>query len=317
MLNFAIIDLGSNSIRMKISQINPDGSYTVTHQLKEMVRLSENMGTEKILQPEPIKRTLKALNEFKKIYSQLPNLQLTALATAAVRQAKNQAQFLKEVKDKIGLDFTVISGDYEAYLDYLGVSQTLKIGKKCLIMDTGGASTELIYVKNQKIKNLISLPFGSVTISQKFGLNDQIKPSNLFYAMTEIEQLLTDIDWILEAHKSNLVVLGGSNRTLAKIARRQQFKTELPSLHGYQLKAAQAVDIFAELTSLDRIGRGDIPGLAKERADVIVGGLIPLTLLLRVLHVPKILFSNCGLRDGALFNYLTKMQLPIKAEITK
>ncbi|MFT8446303.1 MAG: Ppx/GppA family phosphatase [Liquorilactobacillus nagelii] len=316
MLNFAVIDLGSNSIRMKISQVNPDGSYKVTHQLKEMVRLSENMSPEKILQPEPIKRTLKALSEFKKIYSKIPELKLEALATAAVRQAANQAEFLNQVKEKIGLDFTVVSGDHEAYLDFLGVNQTLKIGKKCLIMDTGGASTELIYVENQKIKNLISLPFGSVTISQKFNLNNQIKPADLFYAMTEVEQQLTDIDWILEAHKSNLVALGGSNRTLAKIARRQQFKDSLPSLHGYQLAANQAVDIFAELTSLDRTGRGDIPGLAKVRADVIVGGLIPLTLLLRVLHVPKILFSNCGLRDGALFNYLNEHQLPVKNEIT-
>lgn len=76
MLNFAVIDLGSNSIRMKISQVNPDGSYKVTHQLKEMVRLSENMGPEKILQPEPIKRTLKALSEFKKNLQQNPGIKI-------------------------------------------------------------------------------------------------------------------------------------------------------------------------------------------------------------------------------------------------
>ncbi|WP_281164688.1 Ppx/GppA family phosphatase [Liquorilactobacillus sicerae] len=313
MVNFAVIDLGSNSIRLKISQINPDGSFTVTHQLKEMVRLSENMGEEKILQPEPIARTLKALENFKQVYEQIPDLHLEAIATAAVRQAKNQADFLKSVKKKIGVKFEVISGDQEAYLDFLGVSKTLKIGNKCLIMDTGGASTELIYVKNQKIQNLISLPFGSVTVSQEFALSEQISPGNLFRAMTDVEQKLTDIDWILDAHKSNLVALGGSNRTLAKIARRKESENdELPSLHGFQLSGNQAVDIFANLVNLDRRQREDIPGLAKIRADVIVGGLIPISLLLRVLHIPTILFSNCGLRDGTLFNYLATNNYPPK-----
>jgi exopolyphosphatase/guanosine-5'-triphosphate,3'-diphosphate pyrophosphatase len=311
MINFAVIDLGSNSIRLKISQVNSDGTFKVTQQLKEMVRLSENMGEAKILQPEPIERTLKALENFKAVYSKLPNLHLEAIATAAVRQAKNQAEFLKLVKERIGLDFKVISGDKEAYLDFLGVSQTLKIGQQCLIMDTGGASTELIYVKDQQIQDLISLPFGSVTVSQEFSLNNQITAENLFRAMTTVEQKLTDIDWILAAHKSNIVALGGSNRTLAKIARRKESDNdELPSLHGFELSGRQAVDIFANLVSLDQHQREEVPGLAKVRADVIVGGLIPICLLLRVLHIPKILFSNCGLRDGALFSYLSANSYP-------
>ena len=113
----AIIDLGSNSVRLKIDQIKLDGSYQTEQYEKRYVRLSSNMGPEKILQPEPIRRTLKALAEFRQICDQYKHLKILAVATAAVRQAQNQAEFLQEVKKKTGFVIHVISGEQEAYLD--------------------------------------------------------------------------------------------------------------------------------------------------------------------------------------------------------
>lgn len=308
MINFAVIDLGSNSIRMRITQLDENKQLTVTHQVKEYVRLSENMGPNKILQPEPINRTLAALRSFKVIYEALPNVKLKALATAAVRQAQNQQQFLNLVKREIGIDFEVISGTREAYLDFLGVTNTLPV-RDCLIMDGGGASTELILVKEGQLKNSISLPFGSVTISQEFNLADKINAQNLFLAMTAIEKQLTDIDWLVQAHKMPLIALGGSNRTLAKITRRKnrQANEPLPNLHGFKLDSQIAFDIMAALISKNKSEREKIAGLAKSRADVVVGGLIPLILILRVFHIDEILFSNHGLREGCLFEYLEQM----------
>lgn len=89
MENFAVIDLGSNSARMTITQIDDDGAYAPVTQMKEYVRLSENMGEKRVLQPEAIDRTLKALSGFKAVYSKLDNVHLKAVATAATRQASN------------------------------------------------------------------------------------------------------------------------------------------------------------------------------------------------------------------------------------
>ena len=203
MENFVVIDLGSNSIRLR-----------VTHQLKEYVRLSENMGPERILQQVPMDRTLEALKKFKGIIDGLPNTHVVAIGTAATRQAKNQKEFLKRVKNETGLSLEVISGEREAYLDYLGAAHTLPL-HNCLLMDTGGASTELILVQDGKPVNLTSLPFGSVTISQRFHLEDRITAASLFQAMTVVEKALSNLDWLLSAHKIPLVCLGGSNRTLA------------------------------------------------------------------------------------------------------
>ena len=132
--------------------------------MKEFVRLSENMGEKKILQPAAIERTMKALHSFKDIYKKLDNVRIKAVATAAVRQASNQKAFLKQVKSEIGINLEVISGTQEAYYDYIGVTETLPITNAILI-DTGGASIEIVLVQNGKVTNLISIPIGSVTIS--------------------------------------------------------------------------------------------------------------------------------------------------------
>ena len=309
MENFVVIDLGSNSIRLRITQIMDGNFLRVTHQMKDYVRLSENMGPEKTLKEEPMRRTLEALKKFKGIIDGLPNTRIKAIGTAATRQAKNQKEFLKRIKDEVGLDLEVISGEREAYLDYLGVAHTLPL-HNCLVMDTGGASTELILVKDGQPVNLTSLPFGSVTISQQFHLEDAISAANLFQAMTVVEKSLSNLDWLLNAHKIPLVCLGGSNRTLAKIARNRWISDsdEVPDIHGFSLPADDATDIMTELVSKDRAGRDAISGLTSDRSDVIVGGLTPLVLILRICHIGEIVFSNHGLREGCLFEYLAKRQ---------
>ena len=182
MLNLVVIDLGSNSVRMKISEIDNYGSFNVIGYQKEYVRLSENMGKEKTLKKEPVERTIKALKKFKSRYSKLENTKIRAVATAAVRQATNQKEFLDLVEKEVGLKLEVIAGTTEAYLDYLGVVNTLPV-KNGLIMDTGGASTELVWVNNGKCSERVSLPIGAVLLSQNFNLTDEIKASDLYQAM--------------------------------------------------------------------------------------------------------------------------------------
>ena len=307
MSKFAVIDLGSNSVRLQISSYDISGKENpkkLLH-LKEYVRLSENMGEKKILQPEPIKRTLAALRKFTAIIKQEKVDRIKAVATAAVRQAKKQAEFLEMVKIETGIDFTVIPGKEEAFLDYMGVTRTL-MARNCLILDTGGASTELILVNGNEPTELLSLPFGSVTLSQKFSLQDKIETANLFKAMTFAEMQITNIPWLRAAYKFPLVVLGGSNRTIAKIDRRKgkADKTDLAPVHGYKMATDDIFDLMTKLISLSKLEREQIAGLSKARSDVIVGGLIPINIILRVLHIDQVTFSNAGLREGTLFSYL-------------
>ncbi|WP_369395388.1 Ppx/GppA phosphatase family protein [Limosilactobacillus equigenerosi] len=263
MSNFVVIDLGSNSVRLRINHLHANGTFYLTHQAKEFVRLSENMGPEKTLKEVPIKRTLAALLKFKMIYEELPDCHVVAVATAAVRQATNQADFLIRVKDEVGLKLRILTGDEEAYLDYLGVSNTLPISKG-LIMDTGGASTELIDVKHGKMKHRISIPWGSVNLSQTFKLNDQISASDLFRAMNQVSASFAQVGWINHDIKGPLIVIGGSNRTIAKIRRRQltTVNSELLELHGMHLPKQEIFDIMAHGLSLNQSQRKKYPRIS-------------------------------------------------------
>ena len=305
--NLVVIDLGSNSVRMQISQIDDYGGYTVIGYFREYVRLSENMGKEMTLKEEPMNRTIQALKDFKTRYTQYDNVVVKAVATAAVRGAKNQAEFLKRVKDEVGLDLQVISGSTEAYLDYIGVVNTLPV-RNGIIMDCGGASTELIWVQNGACKERVSIPVGSVVLSQNYNLADTISASDLYSAMNAAGQKISTVRWLGQVHNLPLIALGGSNRTIAKIHRREVTDEvdELPDIHGMHLPPHYIFNLVGKLIAMNKDERMKIPGLAKNRADVIVGGLIPISLVLRNLQVSEVIFSNCGLRDGILFEYLRK-----------
>ena len=303
--NLVVIDLGSNSVRMQISQIDDYGGYTVMGYFREYVRLSENMGKEMTLKEEPMNRTIQALKDFKTRYTQYDNVVVKAVATAAVRGAKNQAEFLKRVKDEVGLDLQVISGSTEAYLDYIGVVNTLPV-RNGIIMDCGGASTELIWVQNGACKERVSIPVGSVILSQNYNLADTISASDLYSAMNAAGQKISTVRWLGQVHNLPLIALGGSNRTIAKIHRREVTDEvdELPDIHGMQLPPHYIFNLGGKWIAMNKDERLKSPGLAKNRADVIVGGLIPISLVLRNLQISEVIFSNCGLRDGILFEYL-------------
>lgn len=301
----AIIDLGSNSVRLKIDQIDETGATHPTRYEKEYVRLSSQMGPEKVLKEEPIQRTLSALQGFRQIIDQYQNIETLAVATAAVRQANNQQQFLEQVKNTTGLNIHVISGEREAYLDYVGVSRTLDIDKG-LILDTGGASMELILVDNGAAEETISIPMGSVLISQHYHLTDAIDPADLFDAVTRVDLTLAKQQWLNRIRHGEIIALGGSNRALAKVYRwqRAQSPDQVLPVHGLTMQSGEALDIMHQLLESNRQQRAQVRGINKDRADVIIGGLLPLMAIIRQQGISRIRFSNNGLREGLLMKYL-------------
>lgn len=304
MINLAVIDLGSNSCRLRITQIYGNGRTKLLRYEKEYVRLSENMGPEKVLKEEPMNRTIAVLKRYKSVCQEL-KVKLIAVATAAVRQAVNQAEFLDRVKKEAGLKFSVISGEREAYLDYVGVSQTLPI-ENGLIIDTGGASMEMILVDQGQAEELVSLPIGSVLLSQRYHLNDRINPADLYDAVIKVDEVISQQRWTNRARHTRIVALGGSNRALAKMYRWKMNadSQKVRPVHGLTIQSADAFDLMHELLVTDRAGRSNIRGINSSRADVIVGGLLPLMALLRQLNMQEVMFSNNGLREGLLFEYM-------------
>lgn len=302
MTNLAIVDLGSNSARMAINEILPDGRFREIRRVKENSRLSEGMSREKVLKEPAMRRTIKALQRFKRIYQEYPDIEVRAITTAAVRQARNRQEFLSRVKKETGIELQVLSGNKEAYYDYLGVVRTLKLNH-CLILDVGGASSEMILVEHRRATHLISIPIGAVNLSEQFRLGGYVQARDLFRAEVAVNERFRKIPWLRYASRVPIVLLGGANRTLARMSMTHRHQWSR-SIHGYHLNSRVVFATYRELLSRNLHQRKQMPGLEPDRADIILGGMLPLVALLMRNRDGRVIFSESGVRDGIITEYI-------------
>ena len=167
MEKIGIIDLGSNSARLVIVNLFTEGHFMVVDELKESVRLGQDMDRDGFLKPQRVAETIKTLKMFKRLCDSSSVDRIIAVATAAVRRAKNQRSFLDEIQATCNIKIRVLSEEEEATLVYRGVINTMDIPKG-LILEIGGGSTKIVYYNRRNMLNYATLPFGAVTLTDLF-----------------------------------------------------------------------------------------------------------------------------------------------------
>lgn len=294
----AIVDLGSNSARMVVEALHDDGTYTEIIREKQDTRIAQNMGPERTLKETPMARTITALKYFQSVYAPFEPT-VVAITTAAVRVAKNQAVFLARVEQETGMQFRVLTGEEEAYYDYLGVVTTLAI-RDAVILDTGGASVELIAVRDGQNQAAVSLPFGAVTLSETYHLANAIDQANVTAACADITAQYQALPWLKQQVGQPVVLLGGANRSLARMGRTILSAQEVDAIQGFDMSIDMVQQIFARLRKMSRAEREHMAGLEVSRADIIVSGLLPLLNLMTIIQAPRVIFSESGVREGLI-----------------
>ena len=166
MERIGIIDLGSNSARLVIVKLF-DEHFMVEDEMKESVRLGQDMDRDGFLKPQRIAETIKTLKMFKRLCDAKGVTRMIAVATAAVRRAKNQRSFLDEIQATCGIKVSVLSEEEEATLVYRGVINSMDIPKG-IILEIGGGSTKIVYYNRRTILNYVTLGFGAVTLTDLF-----------------------------------------------------------------------------------------------------------------------------------------------------
>lgn len=305
----AVIDLGSNSIRMLLMKVYADGSYKMLDQVKDMVRLSEGMGEERILKPLPIKRTMNTLKLFRRLLQVHQTDHVLPIATAAVRGAANQQMFLEKVEAETGFQFRVISGEEEAYYGYLGVVNTLPV-ERGITIDIGGASTEIGWIENNELKESVSLDFGAVTLTEKFIGRECITPEKVERVEACITKELEKLEWLQPLKQYPIIGLGGTIRTLAKMDK-HKIGYPMESLHNYQMTFAEVEEAYSKVTKGTVPEIRKLPGINKDRADIIAAGLAPVHAIMKKLETETLVISGHGLREGVFFQrYLQEIDYP-------
>lgn len=307
MRKLGIIDIGSNSMRMVIIQINTDGSFRVIDELKESVRLGEQTNGENVLGKAKIGLAIDALQLFKDLCDALEVQAYICVATEAVRRALNKTQFVEKVRKQLGMQIRVVTGLEEAYYDYFGVVNTLDI-PDAMIMDIGGSSTELILMKERQLENSISLPFGAINLSQMFHLEGDID-----------EQVNTDLHGFLYEHIGKLewirggiplIGIGGSFRNIGKIDRKLK-NYPLDITHNYPMASSSLLSIYDLVREVPVEKRVEIKGLSKDRADIIPGALAEIAVLIQLTGIKEIFISGSGIREGMFYEHLLKDRQPV------
>ena len=286
---------------MNIMGINARGGYAVYDQAKEMVRLSEGLSGDQLLKDEPMERTLKALDYFSNLIKVYGVTEVHALSTAAVRQAKNQREFVERIHAETGLTFRILSGEEEAYYDYLGVINAIAL-EDAVIVDIGGGSTEIILVRNRRLVNAISIPYGSVILTERFFKSEKTKKKDIAACEAFLLKTFKSIPWLKQGKSMPIIGLGGIIRTLGKVDRNiNRYSGEL--MHNYQMSGAELNQIFDLIHSTDLKEIDKIEGISKRRSDIMTMGIMPLKVLQKLLQSPSLVISSNGLREGYFFAY--------------
>ncbi|MBI2336258.1 MAG: Ppx/GppA family phosphatase [Deltaproteobacteria bacterium] len=306
----AAIDIGSNTVLLTIVQRLNNGLCKVLLDQAEIPRLAKNLKPRKNFDPKAKARAFLVLKKYKKICDQYQVNKVLAVGTAAFRKAKDGYLFAKQIFDELKIPVEIISGEEEARLSYLSAKQDFaKHGVKIGMIDIGGGSTEIVSERHGQLKK-ISLPIGSVSLTEKFIHRHPISDLEWNQLKNFIDESIMD-----PGAKPGMTLVFRQRQTRAKrkwvgvaatvtslLAVLKKMKTYDPKkIHGKTLTLQQIEKLTEALRKLSLADRKCFPGMHPKRADVLPTGGLILSRLMRYLKFKKITVSNHGLRYGVLF----------------
>ena len=302
MEKIAIIDLGSNSARIVLANIVANGHYVVFDELKESVRLGQDMERDGFLKPSRVAHAVKTLKMFRKLCDTAKVDKVYSFATNAVRRAKNQKSFLDEVNSTCGFRFKVLTEEEEAIRVYQGVINSLEV-PKAVIVDMSGSSTHIVQYNRRHILNRANLPFGSITLTDRFA-KEELKPEEQAKAIEKyMAEQLKDLTWLKEIEPDvQLVGVGGTFRNLARISRRIR-RYPLDMIHNYNVPRGDFDSIYDMVKSLEPTQRLKIKGLSSGRADIFSSALAAVKSFLDHSGFQNMIIGTAGIREGALITH--------------
>lgn len=303
MKRLSVIDIGSNSIRLVIVDIT-NRYFKVVDEFKETVRLGKDINEDGSLCCKRMQKAIDTLGFFKKLCDELNVNEIIAVATEAVRKASNKEEFIQNIYEETKINVEVIDGNMEAYYDFLGAINSLNIND-CLMIDIGGASTELIEVRNKQIKNSISFPFGALSLAEKFKLSSKECIINENHLKNYIKEFFIKAPWIKSIKNIPLVGIGGTVRNIAKIHRRK-IKYPFDTIHNYQMTPDQVKEIYNFVVCKTMSSRKKVKGLSTDRIDIFPNAVSVVNVVMEYCNISEIHVSTKGLRDGILYSYILK-----------
>lgn len=293
----AVIDLGTNTFNLLIAN---QQSREIIYKEKQAVQLGKGGISKGIIAAEAIDRAIKSLLSYKAKLEEYKVTDVTVTGTSAIRNAKNQTDFVQTIFDKTDFKIKVLSGDEEASLIYDGVSHFLNFAKEAeLIIDIGGGSVEFIIANDHGVQWMRSIEIGGQRLMDMFHNNDPIDQSDIDKLNSFLSIELEEVFQKCYRHNvKKLIGSAGSFDTLQEMLLKSNYGKE----HDNSILPIDYFhSICNDLISKKREERLKIPGMIAMRVDMIVVAALLIKLLIEELDLNQIRVSSFALKEGVLF----------------
>ena len=303
------IDIGTLTCRLLIGRVSAEGRLTEVHADRRILRLGEGVDRDRLLRPAAMARVIETLRDWRSVMLRHRVDGHVAVATSAVRNARNREEFLGRVKQEVGFDVEVISGEEEARRTMLGIRSGLPAGGAHILgLDIGGGSTEFILDRPGHAPVIRSVEIGVVRLTERLltgdpPTDDQVRSARELIRK-ETEQAATALG---QLGGVTLVGTAGSITTLAAMA--QKLTTYEPArIHNYRLRLDTIKELEHDLLSKTITQRRGMPGLEEGREEVIVAGTLILRGVMETLGFTEGLVSDLGLREGVVLDLADRLR---------
>ncbi|HEY5674019.1 MAG TPA: Ppx/GppA phosphatase family protein [Malonomonas sp.] len=311
----AAIDIGTNSFRCIVVEVDPQEGFRVLDDEKATVRLGEGLNQTGKISAAARDRAIDALQRMKQIITGLGAEMVEAVATSAVRKASNRKAFLHDIEAATGLKIKVIDGEAEADLAALSVHHNFAMGQQRFAMaDIGGGSVEILVATGRHNEIVTSLELGAVFLTEKFLHSDPPSEKELNKLRKHIRKALKKAGLGDGLPVTCLIGSGGTMTNIGSMVmalRGEQYE----SIHRYEVLHSEVVHLLAMLSRKSTKDRQNTPGLNLERADIIIAGMVLADELLRRTRTNLLRINAKGIREGLILQSLQQRGLlPINSQ---
>jgi len=295
---FAVIDVGTNSVKLHVGERRADGSWRTVVDRAEVTRLGEGLEQTGRLAPAPIARTVETIAAMADEAAQSGAVAVVAVGTAGLRIAQNAAEVLAAVEKRSGLRIEVISGEEEARLAYLATRDALGLGAASVVVfDTGGGSSQFTFGDGVEVRARFSLNVGAASFTERYGLAGVVSEATLAAAR---EAITAELRPLGDRPLPDLVVgMGGAVTNMAAV-KHALADYDADIVHGTVLDRAEIERQIEHYRSCAAEERRHIVGLQPDRAEVILAGACIVGTILASLGRDALTVSDRGLRHGLL-----------------
>lgn len=299
MEKISVIDMGSNSIRLLMAELE-GGKLVGAEKLLSMTRLGAGVDETGMLRQTSMDETVEAVRWFKALADGRGSRLLGAFATSAVREAVNGNAFARRVEHETAVPVEIVSGEEEAVLGFQGVLAGLGHPGRVLVIDIGGGSAELILGDSEGIAHKVSLPLGAVRMTERWLMSDPPAEAELDALRADaLTQLKTWRELVLGYMPESAVGIGGTATTLGAIAiGMKDYNRE--RIQGFELSIQGLDDMILRLSEMTLEARREVPGLQPKRADIIIAGALVLETILKAFDMTGYEVSDYDNLEGLL-----------------